>query len=152
MSDLALYELLTFHVPNLMLVFFSWGHLSKESIQFRSHLWHFVRSVFLRWGVLSPAPSPQDGGPPFAGSPWLLILYTWCDSKVRELIAVKVLYLIVEYRWGRLQGIPLGKLCADASIYSSLQNNFEQVLGNDHQNSFLSIFSLSSGTQKVTRG
>jgi hypothetical protein len=30
---------------------------------------------FLRWGVVSPTPNPQAGGPPFVGCPRLLIQY-----------------------------------------------------------------------------
>jgi hypothetical protein len=39
-------------------------------------LWHFVTCFFfLRWGVVSPPPNPQAGGPPFVGCPRLLIQY-----------------------------------------------------------------------------
>jgi hypothetical protein len=31
--------------------------------------------IFLRWGVVSPTPNPQDGGPPLVGCPRLLIQY-----------------------------------------------------------------------------
>jgi hypothetical protein len=59
MSEPALYRLLTFHVPNLISIFFSFGRLSKESVQVRGPLWHFVTSLFV-----SPTPNPQAGGPP----------------------------------------------------------------------------------------
>ena len=72
-------------------------------------------------------------------------------------------YLIAEYHRGRLQSTPLGKLCTDASTWSTLQNNF----GNNfvewpselplyfschqcHQNAYLLIRPLTSGTEKVT--
>jgi hypothetical protein len=39
MSELVLYRLLTFQVPNLMFIFFSLGHLSKKkSVQVRGPL------------------------------------------------------------------------------------------------------------------
>jgi hypothetical protein len=38
MREPALYRLLTFHVPNLMSIFFSLGRLSKESVQVRGPL------------------------------------------------------------------------------------------------------------------
>jgi hypothetical protein len=31
--------------------------------------------LFLRWGVVSPSPNPQAGGPPLVGCPRLLIQY-----------------------------------------------------------------------------
>jgi hypothetical protein len=46
MSQPALYRLLTFHIPNLMSIFLGLGHLSKDSIQVRGSLRHFVRSLF----------------------------------------------------------------------------------------------------------
>jgi hypothetical protein len=33
------------------------------------------RLIFLRWGVVSPTPNPQAGGPPLVGCPRLLIQY-----------------------------------------------------------------------------
>jgi hypothetical protein len=75
MSKPALYILLTLHVPNLMSIFFTLGRLSKEPVQLRGPLWHVVTSLFLRWGVLSPTPNSQAGGPPLVGCPRLLILY-----------------------------------------------------------------------------
>jgi hypothetical protein len=38
-SKLALYRLPTFHVPYLMSIFLSLGHLSKESVPVEGHLW-----------------------------------------------------------------------------------------------------------------
>jgi hypothetical protein len=39
-------------------------------------LFTFVTGFFfLRWGVVSPKPNPQVGGPPLVGSPRLLIQY-----------------------------------------------------------------------------
>jgi hypothetical protein len=37
------------------------------------HLNIFVTSLFLRWGVVSPTPNPQAGGPLLVGCPRLLI-------------------------------------------------------------------------------
>jgi hypothetical protein len=54
MSEPALYRLLTFHIPNFISIFLSLCHLSKESVQVRGPLWHFVTNCFLRWGVVSP--------------------------------------------------------------------------------------------------
>jgi hypothetical protein len=51
------------------------GRLSKESVQVRGPLRHFVTSLFFRWGVVSPTPNPQAGGSPLVGSPRLLIQY-----------------------------------------------------------------------------
>jgi hypothetical protein len=45
-------------------------------IQFRSPLWQFVKSLFLRRGVVSLTPNPQAGGPLLVGCPRLLIQYT----------------------------------------------------------------------------
>jgi hypothetical protein len=38
-------------------------------VNFRNNL------IFLRWGVVSPTPNPQAGGPPLIGCPRLLIQY-----------------------------------------------------------------------------
>jgi hypothetical protein len=46
LSQPAVYILLIFHVPNLMSIFFSLGHLSKEYVQIRGSLLHFVTSLF----------------------------------------------------------------------------------------------------------
>jgi hypothetical protein len=56
-------------------IFLSLGRLSKESVQALGSLWHFVTKLFLRWGVVSPTPNPQDGGPPLVGYLRLLIHY-----------------------------------------------------------------------------
>jgi hypothetical protein len=66
MSEPAIYRLLTIHVPNLMSTFLSSGRLYKESFQVRGPSWHFVTKLFLRWGVVSPTPNPQAGGPPLS--------------------------------------------------------------------------------------
>jgi hypothetical protein len=52
------------HVPNLMSIFLSLGRLSKDSVQVRSFVKCFVRKLFLRWGIVSPTPNPEAGGPP----------------------------------------------------------------------------------------
>jgi hypothetical protein len=67
--------LLIFHIPNLMSVFFCFGHLSKESVQVWGLFWIFVTSLFLWRGVVSPMPNPQTGGPPLVGCSRLLIQY-----------------------------------------------------------------------------
>jgi hypothetical protein len=60
MSEPALYRLLTFHVPNLMSVFLSLGRLSKESVQLRDPLWHFVTNFFFYdEELLDPRPIPK---------------------------------------------------------------------------------------------
>jgi hypothetical protein len=43
MSEPELYRLLTFHIPNLISIFLSLGHLSKESVQV-TNLFFMVRS------------------------------------------------------------------------------------------------------------
>jgi hypothetical protein len=65
MSHRALYRLLTFHLPNLMSIFLSLGRFSKESVQVRGRLWHFVTSLFfLRCEV--PRPTPKLNCHPFS--------------------------------------------------------------------------------------
>jgi len=39
------------------------------------HFETFRNKNFLRWGVVSPTPNPQDGGPPLICCPRLLIQY-----------------------------------------------------------------------------
>jgi hypothetical protein len=46
MSESTLYRLLTFYVPNHLSIFLSLGRLSKESVQVRGPLRHFVTSLF----------------------------------------------------------------------------------------------------------
>jgi hypothetical protein len=67
--------LLTFHVPNLVSIFFRVGHLFRESVKVRGLLWTFVPSLFLRWGVVSSTPDPPAKGPPLVGCPRHLIQY-----------------------------------------------------------------------------
>jgi hypothetical protein len=55
----VLYSFLTHHVTNFMSIFFSFGLLSRESVQVRGPLWHFVTSLFLCWGAVSPTPKPK---------------------------------------------------------------------------------------------
>jgi hypothetical protein len=57
-------------------------HTTHESFQVRSPLWHFITSLFLRWGVVSPAPNHKlkqhsflAERPPIFGCPRLLIQY-----------------------------------------------------------------------------
>jgi hypothetical protein len=45
--------LLTFHVPNLIRIFFVFCRLSQESAQVIDPLWYFA-TIFLRWIVVSP--------------------------------------------------------------------------------------------------
>ena len=49
------------------------------------------------------------------------------QSNVRTYRDKSATYLIAEYHRGRLQSIPLGKLCTDASAWSTPQNNFGTV-------------------------
>jgi hypothetical protein len=58
-----------------MSIFFCLGRISKESVQVQGLFWMFITSLFLRWGVVSPTPSPQAGGPPLVGCPRLIIQY-----------------------------------------------------------------------------
>jgi hypothetical protein len=60
---------------NLMSIFFSLGRLSKESVQVRGPLRHFVTSLFFWRGGVSPTPNPQAGEPFLVGCARLLILY-----------------------------------------------------------------------------
>jgi hypothetical protein len=39
---------------------------SKASVQVRGPLWHFVTYYFLRWGVISPCPTPKLEGHPLS--------------------------------------------------------------------------------------
>jgi hypothetical protein len=57
--DPTLYKLLTFNVPNLISVFYSWSRLYKESVQVRGYLEVLITSYFLILGVVNPTPSPQ---------------------------------------------------------------------------------------------
>jgi hypothetical protein len=75
----VLYKLLTFHVPNLISIFHSLGHLSKESVQVRGSFEVFVTSLFFTVKVVSPTPDPQAGGPSLVDCPRLLIQYIRSD-------------------------------------------------------------------------
>jgi hypothetical protein len=55
------YRLFTFHIPNLISILLSLGNSTKESIW--SPLWHFVPTLFLQQGAVSPTPNPQVGWP-----------------------------------------------------------------------------------------
>jgi hypothetical protein len=57
MSEPALYILLSFHILNLISIFVSLDHLSKEFIQVWGPLRQFIRKLFL-WRVVSPTPTP----------------------------------------------------------------------------------------------
>jgi hypothetical protein len=64
------------HKGPLLVNFLSLGRLFKESVEVRGPFLHFVANLFiLRWGVVSPTPNLQAGGPPFVGCPRLLIQY-----------------------------------------------------------------------------
>jgi hypothetical protein len=66
LSEPALYVLLTFQVPNLMSVFFSLGHLSKESVQVRDYLQIFVTSLYFTVrSCLASRPTPKLEDYPF---------------------------------------------------------------------------------------
>jgi hypothetical protein len=49
--------ILTFQVPDLISIFLSLGRLSKESVQVRAPLWHFVTSLFYGEELLGPRPT-----------------------------------------------------------------------------------------------
>jgi hypothetical protein len=74
-SEPDLYKLLTFQVPNLISVFRRLDNLSKESISVRGSCVFFINLFFLRWGVVSPTPNPQAGGPHLVVRPRRLIQY-----------------------------------------------------------------------------
>jgi hypothetical protein len=77
-SKPTLYRLLMFHVPNLIFIFLSLGHVSKESFpSLRPSVAFRNKMIFLRW-VVSPMHNPQAGGAPLVGCPRLLIQYTRC--------------------------------------------------------------------------
>jgi hypothetical protein len=60
MNESALYRFLTLHVPNLMSIFLSLGHLSEESVQVPSPLWHFITSLsFTVWSCQTRAQPPN---------------------------------------------------------------------------------------------
>jgi hypothetical protein len=94
----------------------------------------------------------------------LVIGFTWSDNKFRELIAVKVLLLniiVVAFKV-----LPLGSYAPMPASSPPFETILELVLWNGlhscrritpgvnqcHQNAFLSIFPLTSGTEKVTGG
>jgi hypothetical protein len=62
------------------------GRLSKESVQFRGPLWHFVTIFFIRW-VCRPTSNPQYGGPPLVGCPRLHIQYIHSYSPYLEAVS-----------------------------------------------------------------
>jgi hypothetical protein len=79
-----LQRLLTFQVPNLMSFFQCSGH-TKESVQIRGALKHFVNNKkCLRLGVVGPTPKPQAGGQPLVGCPRLLIQYIRSSLRTRR--------------------------------------------------------------------
>jgi hypothetical protein len=61
LSGPALYTLLIFQVPNLISIFFRFGHLSKETVQFRGSLWSFVTSLVFMVRNFCPTPNAQAG-------------------------------------------------------------------------------------------
>jgi hypothetical protein len=71
----ALYELLMFHVPNLMSILRCLGCLSKECVQVQGSLMFCNKLVVYSEG-LAPCPTPPPaGGPPLVVCPRLLIQY-----------------------------------------------------------------------------
>jgi hypothetical protein len=87
LSEPALYRLLTFHVPNLISIFFRSGRLSKESVQVRGFVNVFVTSLFY-YGeeLLAPRPTPQREYHPLSAVRYCLVnifaasLQTWRAS------------------------------------------------------------------------
>jgi hypothetical protein len=60
LSEPALNIFLTFHVRNLISIFFRLGRLSKEFVQVRGPMRHFVTSPFFSGeGFLAPHPTPS---------------------------------------------------------------------------------------------
>jgi hypothetical protein len=68
-------RLLTFHVPNLMSIFLSWGRLYKESAQVQGLLWHFEQTYFYGEDLLAPRPTLKLWDTALIGCPRLLIRY-----------------------------------------------------------------------------
>jgi hypothetical protein len=87
MSEPALCRLLTFHVPNLVSIFFSLCRVSRESVQVRGTLWHFITIFFLRWGVACSTPNPFAGGSPLVGCTQLHIHYIHSYPSYREAVS-----------------------------------------------------------------
>ena len=63
------------HCVNTPFVPFQCLRRTKRSVQARGNWEYFVAWHSLRWRVVSTSPNIQDGGPPIAGSPRLLIQY-----------------------------------------------------------------------------
>jgi hypothetical protein len=61
-SELALYRLLTFQVPNILSFFRCLGH-TRVSVHVPGSCKQFITWYFLWWGVVSTSPNPQAGGP-----------------------------------------------------------------------------------------
>jgi hypothetical protein len=80
-------------------IFLTSGRLCNGFFQGRGPLWHFVTSLFLRRGVVSPMPNPQAGGPPLVGCPPLLIQYirsyTWYLETVSSILNLRTLQDLV---------------------------------------------------------
>jgi hypothetical protein len=60
MSEPALYILLTLQAPNIMSIFFRFGHLSKESVQVRGFLWIFITSLLFTVSSCEPHTQPPS--------------------------------------------------------------------------------------------
>jgi hypothetical protein len=89
--------------------------------------------------------------------------YTWSDNKVRELIAVKVLHTsLLNFTVAAFKALPLGSYAPMSAPSATFKTILELVLWNDLQScrritpdvisvikkAFLSVFSLSSGTER----
>jgi hypothetical protein len=66
MSEPALYRLHTFHVPNLISIFFSSDRLPNDSVQVRGRLCHFVTKLFFTVSC-NPHAQTQAVEPPIVG-------------------------------------------------------------------------------------
>jgi hypothetical protein len=57
----------------IFLLQLSWANLPHTDFLHSMYQILCPFSFCLQWGVLSPTPNPQAGGPPIVGCPWLLI-------------------------------------------------------------------------------
>jgi hypothetical protein len=87
LSELALYRLLTFHVTNLIPIFFSLRRLSTAAFQVGGLLWYSVTGFLLHWGAVSFTANHQVGGPYLFGCPRLLIQYIPSYSPYLEAVS-----------------------------------------------------------------
>jgi hypothetical protein len=82
--------LLTFHVPNLMSIFFRLGRLSKESVQVRGFLFTFATGLFFKVRRCKPHAQPPSWRTTPVGCPRLLIQYIRsCPPKLEGVSSIR---------------------------------------------------------------